>query len=142
MTVEEADGGRSAGIPSGEVYDWYQRGLGLLANGDPAAAVQLLGHAAEAEPGSRSVREALARAQFDAGLVEEARASFAAILLADPVDDYARYGLGRSLQRLGELPAAAEQLALAVAMRPASTDYAGALRQVRATLAARRDADG
>lgn len=141
MTAEEADGGRLPGIPSGEVYDWYQRGLGLLANGDPAAAVQLLRHAAEAEPGSRSVREALARAQFDAGLVEEARASFAAILLADPVDDYARYGLGRSLQRLGELPAAAEQLALAVAMRPASTDYAGALRQVRATLAARRDAD-
>jgi Flp pilus assembly protein TadD len=65
-----------AGSPEGGVYEWYQRGMQLLSNGDPAAAATLLGRAAEAEPGSRSVREALARAQYDAGRYDEAIASF------------------------------------------------------------------
>ena len=47
-------------LPRGEVYDWYIRGADLLESGNPAAAVQLLTHAASAEPESRSVREALA----------------------------------------------------------------------------------
>ena len=43
-------------LPSGEVYDWYVRGVELLETGNPAAAVQLLAHAATAEPESRSVQ--------------------------------------------------------------------------------------
>ena len=59
-------------LPQGEVYDWYVRGLDLLESGNAAAAVTLLTHAANSEPESRSVREALARAQFDSGLYDEA----------------------------------------------------------------------
>lgn len=124
--------------PDGGVYEWYTRGLELLRSGSPAAAVQLLTRAAEAEPTSRSVREALARAQFGARLFDEAAASFRWIVEADPAEDYALFGLGLSLSRMGEFEAAVEHLALAVAMRPDNKDYSKALRHARATLAARK----
>ncbi len=122
--------------PAGGVYEWYQRGMELLGNGDPAAAATLLARAAEAEPGSRSVREALARAQYDAGRYPEAIATFTALIADNPTDDYAHFGLGLAASRAGELPLAAEHLALAVAMRPELSHYARALRGVRARRAA------
>jgi Flp pilus assembly protein TadD len=122
--------------PDGGVYEWYQRGLHLLGNGDPAAAATLLNRAAEAEPGSRSVREALARAQYDAGWYVEAMASFTELISVNPTDDYAQFGLGLAASRAGELGLAAEHLALAVAMRPDLGHYARALRGVRARRAA------
>jgi tetratricopeptide (TPR) repeat protein len=125
-----------AGQPDGGVYEWYQRGLHLLANGDPAAAATLLGRAAEAEPGSRSLREALARAQYDAGWYREAMDSFTELIAVNPTDDYAQFGLGLAASRAGELRLAAEHLALAVAMRPDLGHYARALRGVRARRAA------
>jgi len=125
------------GQPAGELYDWYRRGMHLLDGGDAAAAAQLLRHAAEAEPTSHSIREGLARAEFDAGQYPAARAEFRALLEANPDDDYAHFGYGLACWRLGDLPIAAEHLALAVAMRPTAKHYADALRQVRATLRAR-----
>jgi tetratricopeptide (TPR) repeat protein len=125
-------------LPRGEVYDWYTRGLDLLEGGNPAAAVTLLTHAAQAEPRSRSVREALARAQFDAGLYAEAVASFGWIISVNPADDYAQFGLGLAAAKTGDLPSAVEHLALAAAMRPDITHYATALRGARAALAASR----
>jgi Flp pilus assembly protein TadD len=125
-----------AGSPDGDVYDWYQRGVQLLGNGDPAAAALLLARAAEAEPGSRSIREALARAQYDAGRYAEAMASFTELIAISPTDDYAQFGLGLAASRAGELQLAAEHLALAVAMRPDLGHYARALRGVRARRAA------
>lgn len=122
-----------------DVHAWYQRGMDLLRRGSPAAAAQVLERAAQAEPESRSVREALARAQFDAGRYSEAAESFRIIVEASPVDDYAHFGLGLSLSRSGDHAAAAEYLALAAAMRPDAKHYTDALRQVRATLRARQD---
>lgn len=126
--------GRSPNSPAGEVYDWYTRGVALLDHGDANAAVQLLAHAVAAEPESRSAREALARAQFDAGQYVEAKESFALIVAADPVDDYAQYGLGMSARKTGDLRSAVEHLALAVAMRPDLRHYGQALRRARAAL--------
>jgi tetratricopeptide (TPR) repeat protein len=125
-------------LPKGEVYDWYTRGLDLLDGGNPAAAVTLLTHATAAEPQSRSVREALARAQFDAGLYADAVESFGWIISVNPADDYAQFGLGLAAAKTGDLPAAVEHLALAAAMRPDITHYATALRGARAALAASR----
>lgn len=125
-----------AGLPDGGVYEWYQRGLELLANRNPEAAATLLARAAEAEPASRSVLEALARAQYDAGRFLEAMASFTALIAGSPTDDYAHFGLGMAASRAGELGVAAEHLALAVAMRPDQGHYARALRGVRARRAA------
>jgi len=123
--------------PEEDVHAWYQRGMELLGNGSPAAAAQVLQRAATAEPSSRSVREALARAQFDAGWYAASADSFRLIVEASPSDDYAHFGLGLALARTGNHAAAAEYLALAAAMRPDNAHYTGALRQVRATLQAR-----
>jgi len=124
----------------GEVHAWYTTGMELLGKGSPAAAAQVLQRAAAAEPGSRSVREALARAQFDTGQYAAAADNFRAIVEASPTDDYAHFGLGLSLARAGDHAAAAEYLALAVAMRPDRKHYTDALRQVRATLKFRKEA--
>ena len=122
--------------PEGGVYEWYRRGLRLLDEGHPDAAATLLARASEAEPGSRSILEALARAQYDAGRYEEAVLSFTSLTAANPTDDYAQFGLGLAASRAGNLSLAAEHLALAVAMRPDLGHYARALRGVRARQAA------
>ena len=127
--------------PDGDAYTWYRRGLDLLGRGSPAAAAQLLQRAAEAEPGARSVLEALARAQFDAGHYAEAADNFRLIVEASPSDDYANFGLGLALARAGDHAAAAEYLALAAAMRPDAAHYTEALRSVRATLRARKNGE-
>jgi tetratricopeptide (TPR) repeat protein len=124
--------------PRGEVYDWYVRGVDLLENGDMNAAVQLLSHCAQAEPESRMVREALARAQFDAGMYDEARTNFEWIISIDPADDYAQFGLGLAATKAGDLAGAVEHLALAAAMRPDIAYYSTALRGARAALTAAR----
>ncbi len=118
--------------PGGGVYEWFHRGLELLRAGHPAAAATLLARASEAEPYSRSILEALARAQFDAGRYAEAMAAFTALIGRNPTDDYAQFGLGLAASRAGDLRLAAEHLALAVAMRPDLVHYARALRRVRA----------
>jgi Flp pilus assembly protein TadD len=124
-------------LPEGDVHAWYRRGMELLGRGSPAAAAQVLQRASTAEPESRSVREALARAQFDAGRYAEAADNFRLIVEASPSDDYANFGLGLALSRTGDHAAAAEYLALAAAMRPDAAHYTEALRSVRATLRAR-----
>jgi tetratricopeptide (TPR) repeat protein len=133
----EGDGG--AGDDLYDVHAWYTRGLELLDKGSPAAAAQILQRAALAVPEARSIREALARAQFDTGQYAEAASNFRAIVEASPAEDYAYFGLGLSLSRVGQHAEAAEYLALAAAMRPLK-HYTEALRQVRATLEARRRA--
>src|SRR5207302_11499317 len=72
-----------------DVLTWYRRGMELLGRGSPAAAAQVLHRASMAEPASRSVREALARAQFDAGRYAEAADHFRMIVEASPPDDHA-----------------------------------------------------
>jgi tetratricopeptide (TPR) repeat protein len=120
------------GQPDGGVYEWYQRGLQLLGERNPDAAATLLERAIAAEPGSRSLLEALARAQYDAGRYREAVDSFSRLIAVNPTDDYAQFGLGLAASRAGDLELAAEHLALAAAMRPDLTHYARALRGVRA----------
>ncbi len=123
----------------GPVYEWYRSGMDLLRRGSPAAALNVLSRAVQAEPESRSAREALARAQFDAGDYAGARANFALLVAANPTDDYAHFGLGLAARRTGDLEAAIEHLALAAAMRPDLGDYTRALSGARA---ARRGAGG
>lgn len=128
---------QESGAPSGDVYDWYLRSLELMDSGDNAAAAQLLEHAVAAEPAARNLREALARAQFDARMFTASEATFAHLVALDPTDHYAQFGLGLSLSRQGRAEPAVEPLALATAMRPDLKHYGDALRQARATLRAR-----
>ncbi len=138
-----APGGTDGPAPGGtDTYALYRRGLDLLGRGSAAAAAQLLERAAAAEPRSRSVLEALARAQFDAGRYTASAGSFRQIVAASPSDDYAQFGLGLALARAGDPRSAAEHLALAAAMRPDLRHYTDALRDVRATLRFRSRGDG
>lgn len=123
-------------------YEWLQRGLGLLEGGHAAAAATVLERVAADEPRSASVLEALARAQFTAGRPGAAVKTFERLAEVAPDSDYARFGYGLSLRRLGKLPQAAEQLALAVAMRPQRAEYVEALARVRAVLAPRTGPTG
>ena len=125
-------------LPRGEAYDWFQRAIELVDAGSPHPAIELLKRVVSDEPESRSVREALARAQFDAGMYAEARDTFEWIINVNPADDYAQFGLGLSAARTGDLGKAVEHLALAAAMRPDISHYAQALRGARATLAAQK----
>jgi Flp pilus assembly protein TadD len=125
-----------------DIYALYRRGMDLLGRGSPAAAAQLLERAAAAEPNSRSILEALGRAQFDTRHYAEAAGSFRRIVDASPSDDYAQFGLGLALARTGDPGAAAEHLALAAAMRPDLRHYTEALRSVRATLRAQSPVKG
>ncbi len=131
---------RDGGRPAGEVYDWFVRGRDLLESGNADAAAELLAHARTLEPDSTSVLEVLARALFDARRYAEAQRRFTELVEAVPDDDYARFGLGLSRLRLGDLGGAVQQLAMAAAMRPARADYQQALRQARATVRAREEA--
>lgn len=135
MSQEEPAGDQ--GAPAGGVYDWYKRGLSLLQAGSPAAALQLFEWAADAEPESHSVREALGRAQFDAGRYAEAEESFAKIVDENPVDDYAQFGLGLAATRNGDLDTAVKHLTVAVTLQPERDHYRSALQAARATREAR-----
>lgn len=124
--------------PTGEVYEWYRRGVELLETGNPAAASHVLARAAGHVPASRSVREALARAQFDSESYGEAADNFRVLAEANPDDDYAQFGWGLAAARLGDFDSAVEHLALAAAMRPDVRHYATALRGARSTLRSRK----
>lgn len=125
---------------SGEANDWYQRGIQLLDSGNPAAATQLLMRAADRVPRSRSILEALARAQFDAEQYEDAAQVFRTLADSNPDDDYAQFGWGLAAARLGDYELAVEHLALAAAMRPDVRYYTQALRGARATVRSRSGA--
>ncbi|MGH8894482.1 MAG: tetratricopeptide repeat protein [Actinomycetes bacterium] len=140
MTEHERDQPAADGTPAGEVYDWFVRGLRLLESGNADAAASLLAHAHASEPESASILEALARATFDAGRYDDAGRLFGELVEITPDNDYARFGLGLTRMRVGDVPGAVEQLALATAMRPARKDYQQALSEARATLRAREDA--
>lgn len=109
------------------VYEWYQRGLALLRGGDPHAAATVLERAAAAEPDKGSIREALGRAYFDAGLIGEALTQFTRLLDHNPVNDYAHFAAGLCLGRLGRLDEACGHLRMANVMRPDNIDYGSAL---------------
>jgi tetratricopeptide (TPR) repeat protein len=138
-----------SGGPTGGLYEWLRRGMELLERGDAAAAATLLDRAHAAEPTSASVLEALARARYDSGQYETAAQAFASLVAVEPSSDYAHFGLGLSLFRLGRVSDAEPHLAMAAAMRPERPEYGRRLREVRATRAARapgrpgtgRDAD-
>ncbi|NHC47083.1 tetratricopeptide repeat protein [Motilibacter aurantiacus] len=123
--------------PAGGVYDWYVRGMSLLEGGSPEAAAQLLERAHHEEPASNSIREAFARALFDARRYPAAVEQFAELAEREPDNDYARFGLGLTRFRLGEFEAAVSHLSMAVAMRPGRPEYVRALREAQATVKAR-----
>jgi len=128
--------------PAGGVYDWLARGRDLLAAGHAGAAATLLRHAHREEPGSRELTETLARAEFESGRFAAARDLFASLVELAPDSDYARFGLGASLVRLGRYRDALPHLTMATVMHPGRAEYEQLLERARAVTGRTDRADG
>ena len=115
-----------------DVYDLYRRGSALLESGDYSAAAIPLEKASRFEPDKTSIREALGRAYFHAGKYAAAREEFAAVVERSPVNDFAHFCLGRSLEKTGRRKEARRHLRLAAGLRPDRADYKKYLERLRA----------
>jgi Flp pilus assembly protein TadD len=108
---------------SESAYELFKKGSELLEAGDFMAAAVPLERARSLEPDKSSIREALGRAYFRSARFEQAAEEFAAVVERYPVNDYAHFCLGRSLQKTGRTNEARRHAALAVGMRPDRKDY-------------------
>lgn len=117
---------------AGAAYGAFQDGVRLLDSGDAHAAAVALERARGLEPEQASIREALARAYFRSGRHRDAAREFEHAVELDPVNDYAHFGLGLSLLRVGERDGARRHLKLAIAMRPRD-EYREALAELEDT---------
>ena len=114
------------------VYELFMRGSALLEKGDFNAAAIPLERASRMEPDKTSIREALGRAYFRSARFEAAAREFAAVLERYPVNDYAHFCLGRSLENSGRRAEARRHAALAAHMRPDREDYRAFRERLRA----------
>ena len=121
-----------AGDMGDSAYDLFRKGSQLLDNGDFMAAAVPLERARELEPDKGSIREALGRAYFRSSRFDEAAEEFAAVVERYPVNDYAHFCLGRSLEQTGRRAEARRHAALAANMRPDRADYRAFRERLRA----------
>ena len=105
------------------LYQLYRKGMSLLESRDFAQAAVPLSKAARMAPEKSSIREALGRAYFRSARFEQAAEEFAAVVERYPVNDYAHFCLGRSLENSGRRAEARKHAALAACMRPDREDY-------------------
>ena len=117
-----------SGEAESETYELFQQGREHLKKGMAAQASVSLEKAKRREPGKASIREALGIAYFRMQRYREAESEFRAMLELSPVDDYAHYGLGRALEKLGRTAEARGHYKLASSLRPDNEHYVSRLR--------------
>ncbi|KFG71857.1 tetratricopeptide repeat protein [Streptomyces mutabilis] len=100
---------------------WERAGLFFDAK-DYAAAARVLSGLVEEVPEQTGPRLLLARAYYHSAQLRRAEAELRALLGRDPVEQYARLMLGRTLERQGRQEEADAQLRIAAAL---SGDFAG-----------------
>src|SRR5947209_19234859 len=104
-------------------YSLFQQGRAHLKRGMAAQATVSLERAKRREPDKASIREALGIAYFRIRRWEEAEAEFRKLLELSPVNDYAHYALGRTLEKQGRMREANGHYKLASSLRPGSAQY-------------------
>jgi predicted Zn-dependent protease len=114
--------------------DAFREAESLVTQRRPLEALKALEPVLNEEPDKPSVQLLAGRAYFHSAQLHRAEQAFARVLDHDPSDDYARFVLGRTLQRLGRLSEALAQLRMAAAMNPVPA-YQEALGEVSARLA-------
>ena len=102
-----------------ETYDFFQQGRSHMREGRNAQATVALEKAKRREPSSRSIREALGIAYFRLGRFAEAEAEFRVLVELAPSDEFAHYGLARSLVNQGKQDEAKPHIKLARSLRAA-----------------------
>jgi predicted Zn-dependent protease len=112
-------------------FEAFRQAEALIEHRRPLDALKALEPVLEAEPDKPSVQLLAGRAYFHSAQLNHAEQAFTRVLELDPVDHYARFVLGRTLQRLGRLVEALGQLRMAWAMNPVP-EYQDALSEVNA----------
>ncbi|MFC6091208.1 tetratricopeptide repeat protein [Saccharothrix lopnurensis] len=119
-------------------FEAFRRAEALLAERRPLEALRELAVVLEAAPEQAGVQLLAGRAYLGSAQLKRAEAAFRKVVELDPSDHYARFALGRTLQRQSRLPEALTQLRMAAAMNP-SPEYQEALGEVSARMAVERD---
>ena len=104
-------------------YRLFQQGRAQLERGMAAQATVALEKAKEREPEKASIREALGIAYYRIARWADAEAEFRKLLELSPVNDYAHYALGRTLEKQGRAREANAHYKLASSLRPNSKQY-------------------
>lgn len=116
----------------------YRHAEKLMAQRRPLDAVQALLPVLAAQPDDASVQLLAGRAFLDSAQLNRAEAAFSRVLEIDPADHYARFALGKALQRQGRFTEALAQLRMAFAMEP-RPEYQDAIGEVAARIAMTED---
>jgi Flp pilus assembly protein TadD len=111
------------------LYEAFRSAEERLADRDPLGALALLEPLLDAASDEVSVQLLAARAYFDSAQLRRAEGAFRRVVELDPSDHYARYGLGRTLERINRREEAATHYRMAAAMDP-RVEYAEALWRV------------
>ncbi len=119
-----------------DVVEQFRLAESLVSEKRPLEALRELRPVLEAEPDAPSVQLLAGRAYLQSAQLHRAEEAFLRVLEHNPSDHYARFALGRTLQRQSRLEEARAQLAMAAAMNP-TPDYQEALNEVRMRLATR-----
>jgi tetratricopeptide (TPR) repeat protein len=118
---------------SDAIFESFRRAEMLISGGRPLDALQALGPVLASQPNKASVQLLAGRAYLDSAQLRRAEEAFGRVLDIDPADHYARFGLGKALQRQGRLAEAHAQLKMAAAMDP-RPEYQEALGELRVRL--------
>jgi Flp pilus assembly protein TadD len=119
-------------------FEAFRHAESLVAQRRPLDALAALAPVLEAEPDSSSVHLLAGRAYLGSAQLRRAEQAFLRVLELDPTDHYARFALGKALQRQHRLAEAQTQLRLAVAMQPLP-EYQEALGEISARIAVEGD---
>ncbi len=119
-----------------DVVEQFRLAESLVSERRPLDALRELAPVLDAEPDAPSVQLLAGRAYLQSAQLNRAEQAFLRVLDQNPSDHYARFALGRTLQRQSRLEEARAQLAMAVAMNP-TPDYQEALNEVRMRIASR-----
>ncbi|MDN5747643.1 MAG: tetratricopeptide repeat protein [Pseudonocardia sp.] len=121
-----------------DLFTSFRRAEMLVARSRPLDALQALAPVLESRPDDASVQLLAGRAYLNSAQLLRAEQAFTRVLDLDPADHYARFALGKALQRQGRLQESHAQLKMAAAMDP-RPEYQEALGEVRARMALEDD---
>jgi tetratricopeptide (TPR) repeat protein len=111
--------------------DAYQQAWTLIEASAPLKAIEILDPAIEAEPASASLRTLRAWAYFKSAQLQRAEADLVVLVEESPTDVWARFALGRVLERQSKYADALPHLRLAAVMSGDAEHEAGVLRVER-----------
>jgi len=111
--------------------DVYHRAWELLEDRSPRQAIEILDPAIETEPGSTSLRTLRAWAYFQTAQLGKAEVELAVLVEECPSDVWARFALGRVLERQSRYSDALPHMRLAAVMSGDPEHEAGVLRVER-----------